>query len=149
MELTTVHPGAIIGPALDDDASISVGLVSGLLDNTTPGLPSNGWSMVDVRDVADMHVAALEHSEAVGQRYLATAEYMPFPKVASTIQELYPNRKIINRAVPDWIIRLVAMFGGPARQIFNDIGNEKIFDGAKGEKLMGHKYIGARQSIHD
>ena len=149
MEVTTIHPGAIIGPALDEDASISVGMVSGLLDNSTPALPSNGFSIVDVRDVADMHVAALEKPEAIGQRYLATAEYMPFPEVAKVVQELYPERKIVNREAPDWIIKLVAMFGGPARQIINDIGNVKIFDGSKGEALMGHKYIPARQSIKD
>ncbi|MEQ1902275.1 MAG: NAD-dependent epimerase/dehydratase family protein [Devosia sp.] len=149
MGLTTIHPGAIIGPALDDDASISVGMVSGLLQNATPALPSNGFSIIDVRDVADMHVAALEHPESIGERYLSTAEYMPFPKVAQIIQELYPDRKIVNRTVPDWIIRIVAMFGGPARQIINDIGNVKIFDGRKGEAMMGHKYISARQSISD
>ena len=149
MEVTTIHPGAIIGPALDDDASISVGMVSGLLDSSTPALPSNGFSIIDVRDVADMHVAALEKPEAIGQRYLATAEYMPFPEVAKVVQELYPDRKIVNRAAPDWAIKLVAMFGGPARQIINDIGNVKIFDGRKGEALMGHKYMTARQSIKD
>ncbi|MEQ1770413.1 MAG: NAD-dependent epimerase/dehydratase family protein [Devosia sp.] len=149
LDLTTIHPGAIIGPALDEDASISVGMVSGLLDNALPALPSNGFSIVDVRDVADMHVAALEQPEAIGQRYLATAEYMPFPAVAAIIQEAYPQRRIVQRTVPDWIIRVVAMFGGPARQIINDIGNEKIFDGRKGEALMGHAYIGAKQSILD
>jgi len=149
MALTTIHPGAIIGPALDDDASISVGLVSGLLHNQTPALPSNGFSIIDVRDVADMHVAALEHPESIGQRYLATAEYMPFPKVAAVVQELYPDKRIVNRTVPDWVIRIVAMFGGPARQIINDIGNEKVFDGRKGEALMGHPYIDARTSIRD
>lgn len=149
LEMTTIHPGAIIGPALDEDASISVGMVGGLLDNSTPALPSNGFSIVDVRDVADMHVAALEKPESIGQRYLATAEYMPFPEVARVVQELYPERKIVNRPAPDWVIRIVAMFGGPARQIINDIGNVKIFDGRKGEALMGHKYITARQSISD
>jgi nucleoside-diphosphate-sugar epimerase len=148
--MTTIHPGAIIGPALDEDASISVGMVSGLLDNSTPALPSNGFSIIDVRDVADMHVAALEKPESIGQRYLATAEYMPFPKVAETIQSLYPDKKIVKRAAPDWAIRLVAAtIGGPARQIINDIGNVKIFDGRRGEALMGHNYIGARQSISD
>ena len=149
LELTTIHPGAIIGPALDDDASISVGMVSGLLDKSTPALPSNGFSIIDVRDVADMHIAALEHPESIGGRYLATAEYMPFPEVARIVQELYPDREVVQRTVPDWIIRLVAMFGGPARQIINDIGNVKIFDGSKGEAMMGHKYITARQSIPD
>jgi dihydroflavonol-4-reductase len=149
IELTTIHPGAIIGPALDDDASVSVGMVSGLLGNAMPALPSNGYSIIDVRDVADMHVAALEKPEAAGQRYLATAEYMPFPRIADVLREAYPARKITNRTVPDWIIRLMAYFGGPIRQIINDIGNEKVFDGAKGEKLLGRKYIGARQSILD
>src|SRR5690606_29864205 len=70
IELTTIHPGAIIGPAVDEDASISIGMVTGLLNGTTPALPSNGFSIVDVRDVAAMHVAALEHPESAGQRYL-------------------------------------------------------------------------------
>jgi nucleoside-diphosphate-sugar epimerase len=139
MDVTTIHPGAIIGPPLDDDASISIMMVTGLFDGTTPALPSNGFSIIDVRDVAEMHVAALEKPEAIGERYLATAEYVPFP----------PTHKVTMRTVPDWIIRLIAMFGGPARQIINDIGNEKIFDGSKGEKLIGHPYIPARQSIHD
>jgi nucleoside-diphosphate-sugar epimerase len=149
MELTTIHPGAIIGPALDSDASVSVGMVSGLLQNATPALPSNGYSIIDVRDVADMHVAALEKPEAIGQRYLATAEYVPFPKVADILREAYPDRKIAKASVPDWIIRIVAMFGGPARQIINDIGNEKVFDGRKGEALMGHPYITAKKTILD
>ena len=147
--LTTIHPGAIIGPPLDDDASISIQMVTGLLDGATPALPSNGFSIIDVRDVAAMHVAALEHPEAAGERYLATAEYMPFPKVADVLREAYPDRKITSKSVPDWIIMLLARFGGPTRQIINDIGNEKHFDGSKGERLLGRKYIPARQSILD
>jgi nucleoside-diphosphate-sugar epimerase len=147
--LTTIHPGAIIGPPVDADASISVALVSGLLDGTTPAMPSNGFSIIDVRDVAAMHVAALEHEEAAGERYLATAEYVPFPEVARILREAYPDRRITRRDVPDWVIKLIARFGGPARQIINDIGNEKVFDGSKGEALMGRKYIPAKQSILD
>jgi dihydroflavonol-4-reductase len=149
MDLTTIHPGAISGPPLDQDASISVGMVTWLFDAKTPALPSNGFSIIDVRDVAAMHVAALEKPEAGGQRYLATAEYMPFPAVAQIVREAYPGRKVTSQTVPDWVIRLIARFGGPARQIINDIGNEKIFDGSKGERLLGRKYIPAKQSILD
>jgi dihydroflavonol-4-reductase len=147
MELTTIHPGAIIGPPLDEDASISVMMVTGLLMGMTPALPSNGFSIIDVRDVAAMHVAALERPEAIGQRYLATAQYMPFPQIAAIVREAYPGHRVTARIVPDWVIRLIARFGGPARQIINDIGNEKIFDGRKGEALMGRSYIDARTSI--
>ena len=81
--------------------------------------------------------------------FLATADYVPFPKVARIVQELYPDRKVVNREVPDWVMHIMAYFGGPIRQIINDIGNEKVFDGSRGEALMGHKYIDARTSIHD
>ncbi|RYE87844.1 MAG: NAD-dependent epimerase/dehydratase family protein [Hyphomicrobiales bacterium] len=149
LELTTIHPGAIIGPALDEDASISIGLVSGLLDGTTPAMPGNGFSIIDVRDVADLHVAALEKPEAVGERYLATADYTPFPEVANILRAAYPDWKVTMRTVPDWLIRILAFFGGPTRQIINDIGNEKVFDGTKGERLLGRKFISAKDSILD
>lgn len=145
--LTTVHPGAIIGPPLDNDPSISVGLVSGLLEGKVAAMPSNGFSIIDVRDVAALHVAALQKPEAIGQRYLATADYTPFPKVADILREAYPDRQITMKRVPDWLIKLIASFGGPARQIINDIGNEKIFDGSKGEALLGRKFIDAKTSI--
>jgi nucleoside-diphosphate-sugar epimerase len=145
--LTTIHPGAIIGPALDTHASISLQMVWGLLNGSVPALPSNGFSIIDVRDVAALHLAALQRPEAAGQRYLATAEYVPFPEVARILREAYPDHKVTLRVVPDWIIRLMARFGGPARQIINDIGNEKHFDGRKGEALLGRKFIPAREAI--
>ena len=147
MELTTIHPGAIIGPALDDDASISVGLVSGLLDGSTPAMPSNGFAIIDVRDVADLHVAALENPAAIGQRYLATSDYTPFPDVAKILRAAYPDRKVTMNTVPDWLIRILARLGGPTRQIINDIGNEKHYDPTKSETLLGRKFISPRESI--
>ncbi len=147
MELTTIHPGAIIGPALDEDASISVGLVSGLLDGTTPAMPSNGFAIIDVRDVADLHVAALQKPEASGQRYLACSDYTPFPEVANILRAAYPNRKVTMQTVPDWLIRILARLGGPTRQIINDIGNEKHYDPSKSEKLLGRKFLSPRESI--
>ncbi|MDB5561944.1 MAG: NAD-dependent epimerase/dehydratase family protein [Hyphomicrobiales bacterium] len=140
MQLTTVHPGMILGPAADADTSISLSLVSGLMDGTMPAMPSNGFCVIDVRDVAAMHVAALEKPEAIGQRYLATGPYLPFPDVAKILRRAYPGHKVTIRTVPDWIIRLLAFFGGPTRQIINDIGNEKHFDGSKGRALLGRDY---------
>ena len=147
VQLTTIHPGAILGPALDADASISLGMVSGLLDGSTPALPSNGFSVIDVRDVAAMHVAALQQPESAGHRYLATAGYLPFPQVAEILRRAYPDRQITSKSVPDWIIKLLARFGGPARQIINDIGNEKHFDGSKGERLLGRPYIAVEDAV--
>lgn len=147
LELTTIHPGAILGPAVDDDASISLQMVGGLLEGTTPAMPSNGFSIIDVRDVAAMHVAALEQSASVGQRYLATSDYVPFPEVANILRAAYPERTVTSKSVPDWLIKLLARFGGPTRQIINDIGNEKHFDRSKGEALLGRAFIPAKDAI--
>ena len=147
LELTTIHPGAILGPALDEDASISLRMVSGLLEGSTPAMPSNGFSLVDVRDVAAMHVAALRQPASIGQRYLATSDYVPFPQVGAIVRQAYPDRQITEKTVPDWIIKVLARFGGPTRQIINDIGNEKHFDRSKGEKLLGRPFISGKDAI--
>ena len=149
MELTTIHPGAIIGPALDEDASISVGLVSRPPRQLDAGAAQQ--RLFDHRRPRRRRHARRRARKARGHRPALSRDRRihAVPRVAQTIQELYPDRKIVNRAAPDWAIRLVAMFGGPARQIINDIGNVKIFDGRKGEALMGHPYITARQSISD
>ncbi|WP_172123155.1 MULTISPECIES: NAD-dependent epimerase/dehydratase family protein [unclassified Devosia] len=147
LALTTIHPGAILGPALDDDASVSLRMVSGLLEGSTPAMPSNGFSVVDVRDVAAMHVAALQQSSSAGHRYLATSDYVPFPDVAEILRSAYPDRAITRKQVPDWLIKLLARFGGPTRQIINDIGNQKHYDRTKGEGLLGRPFISGRDAI--
>ncbi|WP_417308822.1 NAD-dependent epimerase/dehydratase family protein [Devosia sp.] len=147
MELTTIHPGAIVGPAVDGDPSISIGLATGLLEGRTPAMPNNGFAVVDVRDVAALHAAALEKPESIGERYLATAEYLPFHKVADILRAEYPGWPITEKRAPDWIIRLVARFGGPARQIIDDIGNEKHYDTTKSVALLGRAYISGRDAV--
>ena len=141
MELTTIHPGMIFGPAVDLDTSISLMAVGGLLDGSMPALPKNGFTVSDVRDVAEMHVMALEKPEAIGQRYLATGTYLPFPRIAEILRTAYPHAKVTLKTVPDWLIRLLVNIpGSPIRQIINDIGNEKHYDGRKGEALLGHPF---------
>jgi dihydroflavonol-4-reductase len=132
---------------LDDDASISLGMVTGVLAGRLSALPSNGFSVIDVRDVAAMHVAALQQPQSAGHRYLATSDYTPFPEVGRILREAYPDRQITQRIVPDWIIRVLALFGGSVRQIINDIGNEKHYARDKGEKLLGRPFISGKDAI--
>jgi nucleoside-diphosphate-sugar epimerase len=140
MQLTTIHPGAILGPASDPETSISLGLVGGLLDGSTPAMPRIGFAISDVRDVATMHLAALQDQESIGQRYLCTGPYMSFEDVATVLRKAYPEYPVTLKTVPDWIMRVLAMMGGPVRQIINDIGNQKHFDGSKGERLLRRPY---------
>lgn len=147
MDLTTIHPGAILGPATDADTSISLGLVTGLLDGSTPAMARIGFAISDVRDVAAMHLAALQKPASIGQRYLCTGPYMTFEQVAEVLRKAYPDYPVTRRVMPDWVIRIVSALGGPTRQIINDVGNEKHFDGSKGEALLGRPYRSNEEAI--
>lgn len=147
MALTTIHPGMILGPATDAETSISLSLVGGLLDGSTPAMPRIGFAVSDVRDVAAMHLAALRQPDSIGQRYLATGPYLRFAAVADILRQNYADYPITLRSVPDWLMRLIAAFGGPTRQIVNDIGNEKHFDGSKGERLLGRPYHTPEEAV--
>lgn len=147
MELTTIHPGAILGPATDRDTSISIGLVTGLLDGSTPAMPRIGFAISDVRDVAAMHVAALEKPESIGERYLCTGPYQRFDQVADILRVAYPDYPVTLNTIPDWVIRLFVVFGGPVRQIINDVGNEKHYDSSKAEALLGRPLRSVEEAV--
>jgi dihydroflavonol-4-reductase len=147
MELTTIHPGAILGPATDPETSISLGMVTGLLDGSTPAMPRIGFAISDVRDVAAMHLAALEKAESIGQRYLCTGAYTRYDEVAAILRRQYPHAPITLKSVPDWIIRMMVTFNGTIRQIINDVGNEKHFDGSRGERLLGRPYHTPEEAV--
>ncbi|SFV32884.1 Nucleoside-diphosphate-sugar epimerase [Devosia crocina] len=147
MALTTIHPGAILGPATDPQTSISLQMVGGLLDGSTPAMPRIGFAISDVRDVAAMHVAALRNPESAGHRYLCTGPYQSFEDVATILRKAYPDHPITVKTVPDWIMRVLARLGGPVSQIINDIGNEKHYDATKGERLLGRPLHTPEQAI--
>lgn len=56
--LATVNPALVLGPVLSKDFSESVQVVERLLSGRIPGLPRLGFNIVDVRDVADLHIRA-------------------------------------------------------------------------------------------
>lgn len=149
MALTTIHPGAILGPATDSDYTISLGLVGTLLTGEAKAMPELGFCISDARDVADMHVAALKDKASHGQRYLATAPYLRFAEIADILRAAYPHAPVTSKTVPNWLLYILANFVGTVRQIINDIGNEKHYDGSKGKALMGHDYHDPKTTILD
>ena len=74
LELAVVNPVAVLGPLLGPDASTSIELVKRLIDGSMPGTPKVAYGLVDVRDVADLHVRAMTAPEAAGERFLALGE---------------------------------------------------------------------------
>lgn len=147
LELTTIHPGLILGPALDGDVSASLQLIGWLLDGSRPRVPTNGISLVDVRDVAAMLVASLQKDETAGQRYLVASDYVSYAHMAFILGAAFPEWPVGVDILPDWRIRLSAAFGGPLRGFVADLGHEKHYDRVKAETLLGGSLISGRDAI--
>lgn len=87
-ELVVVNPTFILGPTLTSDSRSSMQLIKGMLDGTLPVVPRARFGVVDVRDVADLHIRAMAALEAAGRRYLAVANSpaMSFVEVADVLR---------------------------------------------------------------
>lgn len=74
LELTVINPTGIFGPVLSPRLSSSVAMVKAVLEGTAPPMPRVYFGVVDVRDVADIHLRAMTHPKAAGERFLASSE---------------------------------------------------------------------------
>jgi dihydroflavonol-4-reductase len=91
LELVTVCPGAVLGPVLGRDFSASIDIVKKLLDGSLPGLPRFGWPLVDVRDIADLHVRALTTPVAAGRRYIGAGPFFWMSDIAEVLRRDLPG----------------------------------------------------------
>ena len=73
-ELVVINPTWIAGPTLTVDARSSLQVFTGMLTGAMTRVPRQRFGIADVRDVADLHVAAMRTPDAAGKRYLALAD---------------------------------------------------------------------------
>jgi dihydroflavonol-4-reductase len=137
-KLAVVNPGAILGPALSDDLSFSLVLVERLLKGM-PGVPRIGFSVVDVRDVAELQIAAMTAPEAGGERLIAVARFMWMAEVAAVLRERLgaDAAKVPKRGVPNLAVRVMALFDPQARSVANQLGEKVELSSAKAQSLLG------------
>lgn len=134
--LAVVNPGAILGPVLGGEHSTSLAMVERLLKGM-PGTPRIGFSVVDVRDVADLHILAMTSPEAGGERYIAVDRFMWMGDVAAILRErLGPEAaKVPKRSIPDFVVRGMALFDPAARSVVGQLGQKVEVSSAKARAL--------------
>lgn len=139
LELVTVCPGAVIGPVLGRDFSASIDIVKKLIDGSLPGLPRFGWPLVDVRDVADLHVRAMRGDRAAGQRYIGAGPFWWMADVARTLRERVPEvaRKVPRYRLPNWLVRLTSAFDPVVRGRLFELGKERPVSADKARHELG------------
>ncbi|NBM15251.1 NAD-dependent epimerase/dehydratase family protein [Streptomyces sp. GC420] len=91
IELAVVNPTGIFGPQLGNRPSGSVGLVRGMLTGRMPVVPIMYFGVVDVRDVVDLHLRAMLHPKAAGERFIAVSgSSMSLFGMAQILREHFP-----------------------------------------------------------
>jgi nucleoside-diphosphate-sugar epimerase len=140
LELAVVNPVAVLGPLLGPDASTSIELVKRLMDGSMPGTPKVGFGLVDVRDVADLHVRAMTAPAAAGERFLAIGEdFRWVSEMSAWLRDALPDRakKIPKRELPNVLVRVAARFDGSLRQLTPELGVAKHATNEKARSVLG------------
>jgi dihydroflavonol-4-reductase len=143
LHYASVNPGFVLGPVLDRDIGTSADVIRMFLKGKYPGAPRLSLPVVDVRDVARMHRLALESDAARGGRFLAMAQCVWLVEIARAIRSALgaAARKVPNRELPDWIVKLVALVDGAARQSVPDLGHEVRADASLTRRALGIEFI--------
>jgi nucleoside-diphosphate-sugar epimerase len=140
LELSVVNPVGVFGPVLGPDYSTSILLVQRLMDGAMPGCPRLSFGVVDVRDVADLHIRAMTHPAARGERFLAVAgDFMSILDIAKVLKGRMgaSAKKVPTRQLPDWLVRIAAMRDPAVKQILPELGKVKNATNEKAKRMLG------------
>lgn len=149
LELAVINPVGVLGPVLGPDYSTSIVLVKRLLDGSVPGCPDLWFGVVDVRDVADLHLRAMTDPAARGERFLATSEdFLSILQLAKALKEGAGDaaRKVPTRPLPTWLLRLTAVFDPQVRGLLPELGKRKNASNEKARRLLGWTPISPKDS---
>ena len=140
MELTTILPVAVMGPAMGPEISGANHIVQRLLAGRMRAHPNLAVPIVDVRDVAAAHIAATTAAGAGGRRILvANGEpAMPMREIGAILREELgaAAARVPTRTLPDLAVRLAALVSHEARGVAPDLGYLKRVSDSRVRDLL-------------
>ena len=150
LELSVVNPVGVFGPVLGPDYSTSILLVQRLMDGAMPGVPRLFFGVVDVRDVADLHLRAMTNPAARGERFLAVAgDFMSMMDIAKVLKSRMgaAARKVPTRQLPDWLVRVAAIRDPAVKQILPELGKMKNATNEKAKRCWAGRRVRMRSPL--
>lgn len=136
LQLAVVNPVAIVGPVLGPKLSTSIELMQAMVSGRLPGLPQFSIALVDVRDVADLHLRAMLNPAAAGERYLAVAgAALSMAELAGILRKA--GYRAPTRMLPNWLVRAAALFMPAMREVVPRLGVVKNASNAKAATQLG------------
>jgi nucleoside-diphosphate-sugar epimerase len=142
LELATVNPVGVFGPVLGPDYATSILIVQKMMDGAMPGCPRLWFGGVDVRDVADLHLRAMTHPAAKGERFLAVAgDFVSIADIGRMLKARMGTaaKRVPTRELPDWLVRLAALKDPAVKLILPELGKHKNATSDKAQRVLGWK----------
>jgi nucleoside-diphosphate-sugar epimerase len=127
---------------LGSDFSTSILIVQRLMDGAMPGCPKLYFGVVDVRDVADLHLRAMTNPAAKGERFLAVAgDFVSIQEIAKTLKSRLgaAASRVPTRQLPNWLVRLASLRDPAVKQIVPELGKRKNATNEKAKRVLGWK----------
>ena len=139
MELSVINPSLVLGPVLESDFGTSVELVKRFLNGGFPLAPNISFGIVDVRDVAQLHLLALESPQASGNRFIASSETLAIPLISEFLRKKIPEyqKRLPKGTAPDFLIKLLGFFSPLMKTVANQLGKTKELDNSKAKNILG------------
>jgi len=150
--LTTILPGAVLGPVLDPEHPGTASIVARMLAGRMRAAPRIALEVVDVRDIAGIHIRAMASPAAAGERFLATGELMSMREIAAVLRDGLGNAAALapTREVPDAVVRFAARFLDPSlRSVLPGLGRRNRHSTEKARRLLGWQPRPAAETVLD
>jgi len=146
--LAVINPVLVMGPSLSKDVGTSNSLVKNMINGSVPGTPKIHIGIVDVRDVASVHILAMESSSADGERIIVSEKELWVHEVAAILRDAGFN-KTPKVEFPKWLMKVVALFRKDLALMVPMIGKRRDVSSSKARELLGWKPMKAELSIID
>lgn len=148
-DLAVVNPGAILGPLLDEDPGTSALLIKRMLDGSMPASPDFFFALIDGRDVAAVHLAAMTQASAGGKRFPTGGASLSLTEMVDVLREALPQyrAKMPKFRAPSLLVRLIALWDKDLRDNMGELGVIKRVDASATQALLGRSFIAPREAI--
>ena len=148
-KLCTVNPGFVLGPLLDKRLGTSAEVIRLFMTGAYPAVPPVSFPVVDVRDLAAVHVRAMTSAESGGRRLIAAGETISMRDMAMMLRDAFPAhaRRIPTRVLPPWLVRLLGRFDRQLRTLRSDLGVIPHADSAYVTNLTDVRFRPAREAV--
>ncbi len=150
LELTVINPGAVFGPPIGSkDGAQNVAMMADMIAGKMPMIPDMAMGMVDVRDVAKLHIAAMTKSGASGKRFIAcTAEPIEMSTVTQVLRDAGYSKAPARKA-PTFLLKFMGIFDKQVKGMLPFIGKKASYDNSETFEILEWKPTPMSQSFKE